>query len=269
MSPFKSMAHLTTELTNSEYRTVKAWSNSDLSLVHNSSALVEWNKNNPALGSDSVDLGTHVHCALLEPDVFEKDYVTIPDFENTKAGRESSQAFMRNMAGKWVLDFKTHDSVIAMRDSVLAHPVAHHLLTSPGVSEASIFGMINGLNVKCRPDRIVDADKFGQHVLVDVKKTACIDKFIYSVRDFRYHVQAAYYSDIYKQLTGHESRFVFVVVGEKKSIGRHPVRVWELPQEVVDIGRTAYLSDLELAREYESFGCGVDIEKLDMRGLIK
>ena len=273
MSPIIFMATSTTALTNDEYRGVKAWSNSDISMILQSPALIDWNRNAPSDGSDSVDLGTHVHCPLLEPDVFLSDYIKMPEFDlRSKAGKESKAAFLLTMSAsdKIILDDKTYDQVIAMRDSVLAHPVANNLLTSKGQSEVSIFGEILGLKVKCRPDRIVDPESFGgNHILVDVKKTADIDKFIYSVRDFGYHRQAAYYSDIYKQLTGHKPRFVFVVVGEKRSIGRHPVRVWELDDEVVDIGRAQYLEGLERCSEYDEFGCGFDIERLDMRGLIK
>lgn len=260
---------ITTSLTNQEYRNIKAWSKSDLDLAHDSVALIEWNRNNPAPGSDSVDLGTHVHCALLEPDVFEREYIKVPDFESNKAGKQSAEAFKRSIGdSKVVLDTESYLKVCAMRDSVLAHPVANSLLTSEGQSEASIFAEINGLRVKCRPDRIVDSEVFGQHILVDVKKTADIDKFKWSVRDFRYHVQAAYYSDIYKLLTGHYPRFVFTVVGETRSIGRHPVRVFELPKHAVEVGREAYLADLELIREYQEFGCGLDIEELDLSHVI-
>ena len=265
------MATSTTALTNDEYRSVKAWSNSDISMILQSPALLEWAKNTPSVGSEAVDLGTHLHCAVLEPDVFAKDYVKMPDFDaRTSSGKLQTEAFKNNMDRKIILDHKTYQQVITMRDSILAHPVANKLLTSNGKSEVSIFGELQGLKVKCRPDRIVDPASFGdQHVLIDVKKTADIDKFIYSVRDFGYHRQHAFYSDVYFQLTGHRPRFVFVVVGEKRSIGRHPVRVWELPDEVVEIGRTQYLGGLEKCREYAEFGCGLDIEPLDMRGLIR
>ncbi|AUR91296.1 protein of unknown function DUF3799 [Vibrio phage 1.158.O._10N.261.45.E12] len=96
----------------------------------------------------------------------------------------------------------------------------------------------------------------------DVKKCASIDEFAKSVIGFRYNVQQAFYSDIYEQYSGHKPRFIFIVVGEKRAIGRHPVRVWELPDRIVDIGRSDYLSDLELVREYEEFGCGLDVEQL-------
>jgi exodeoxyribonuclease VIII len=271
------MPTLTTALTNDEYRSVKAWSKSDLDNVRKSTALIEWNKNSPTEGSDSVDLGTHIHCALLEPDVFEKDYIKTPDFDTrTKSGREAIASFKSNMGDKIVLDHLTYQTVIAMRESVLAHPVARSLLTKSGVSEASIFYESHGMKKKARPDRIVDPEHYG-YMLVDVKKTADMDKFKWSVRDFRYHVQAAYYTDAYKhwleendpKYNGQPIRFVFVVVGEKRSIGRNPVRVFELGEETVEMGRMDYLEDLESAREYEEFGCGLEIEQLDMSKIIR
>ncbi|AUR87407.1 putative exodeoxyribonuclease 8 [Vibrio phage 1.100.O._10N.261.45.C3] len=262
------MANLTTLLTNDEYRAQKGTSKSELDLAHDSVALLEWNKNNPAPGSESVDLGTHVHCALLEPDVFKKDYVKMPEFGTSKGGKESADAFIERIGdSKIVLDTETYLQVCAMRDSVLHHPVANMLLTSKGISEASIFGEITisdgtKMRVKARPDRIVDHSVFNQHILIDVKKCASIDEFAKSVIGFRYNVQQAFYSDIYEQYSGHKPRFIFIVVGEKRAIGRHPVRVWELPDRIVDIGRSDYLSDLELVREYEEFGCGLDVEQL-------
>ncbi|QZI90782.1 hypothetical protein MYOV066v1_p0004 [Vibrio phage PS15B.3] len=256
-------ATLTTALTNDEYRAQKGISKSELDLAHQSVALLEWNKNNPAPGSESVDLGTHIHCALLEPDVFERDYVKMPEFNmSSQAGKAQAEAFERGITNKIVLDHQTYNQVLTMRDSVLAHPVANMLLTSKGISEASIFGEINGLKVKCRPDRIVDPEVFNQHILVDVKKCASIDEFAKSVIGFRYNVQQAYYSDIYEQYSGHKPRFIFVVVGEKRAIGRHPVRVWELPNHVVDKGREDYLADLETFKEYQDFGVGLDVEEL-------
>ncbi|AUG84984.1 hypothetical protein MAELSTROM_65 [Pseudoalteromonas phage Maelstrom] len=264
------MTHKTNALTNDEYRSTPHFSNSDISLALQSTALLEWSKNAPTDGSKSVDLGTHIHCAMLEPDVFQSNYVKTPDFGTSAAGKRSAEQFKENMQGKIILDTATSDMINEMRKSILAHPVANKLLTSPGESEASIFSDLQGMKVKCRPDRIVDPSYFGgQHIVVDLKKTADIDKFKFSVRDFGYHRQAAFYSDIYFQLTGKRPRFPFIVVGEKRSIGRHPVRVFELPEEVIEIGRMQYLEGLEKCREYQEFGCGLDIEELDMGSLIR
>lgn len=152
------MAHQVCNLTNDEYRQQRGYSKSDLDHIHQSPALLEWARNAPSEGSDAIDLGTHVHCATLEPDVFAGTYRKAPAGRSTQADRARFDAFLASCSasGKIAIDADTYDSVIAMRDSIMAHPTARELLTSPGVSESSIFGELEGVRVKCRPDRIVE-----------------------------------------------------------------------------------------------------------------
>lgn len=256
------MAHQVVGLTNAEYRAQRGYSKSDLDYIHQSPALLEWARNAPSVGSEEVDLGTHVHCAILEPDVFAGAYRKAPDGGRTAADKARVEAFAEHCkaSGKICLDADTYDMVIAMRDSVLAHPTARDLLTGDGISESSIFGELEGVRVKCRPDRIVE----GRHILVDVKKVDAIEHLARSVQQFRYFVQSAFYSDIYEQWAGHKPRFIFVAVGQRRSIGRHPVRVFELDQTWVDAGRQEYKDDLERVREMEEFGIGMHVEVLEL-----
>ena len=256
------MAHQVLNLTNAEYRAQRGYSKSDLDYIHQSPALLEWARNAPSAGSDAVDLGTHVHCAVLEPDVFAGTYRKAPDGGRTAADRSRVEAFAEHCktSGKICLDADTYDMVIAMRDSVLAHPTARDLLTGDGISESSIFGELDGVRVKCRPDRLIRE----RNILVDVKKVDDIDHIARSVQKFRYYVQAAFYSDIYEQWTGNKPRFIFVAVGQRRSIGRHPVRVFELEQAWVDAGRQEYKDDLERVREMEEFGAGMHVEVLEL-----
>jgi len=256
------MANQVIGLTNDEYRQQRGISKSGLDLIHQSPALLEWARNAPSAGSDAVDLGTHVHCAVLEPDVFAGTYRKAPAGGRTAADKARVEAFAEHCkaSGKICLDADTYDMVIAMRDSVLAHPTARDLLTGDGISESSIFGELEGVRVKCRPDRIVD----GRNILVDVKKVDSIENLARSIQQFRYFVQAPFYSDIYEQWTGHKPRFIFVAVGERRSIGRHPVRVFELEQAWVDAGRQEYKDDLERVREMEEFGAGMHVEVLEL-----
>ena len=256
------MAHQVCNLTNAEYRAQRGYSKSDLDYIHQSPALLEWARNAPSVGSEEVDLGTHVHCATLEPDVFAGTYRKAPAGGRTAADRSRVEAFAEHCktSGKICLDADTYDMVIAMRDSVLAHPTARDLLTGDGISESSIFGELEGVRVKCRPDRLIRE----RNILVDVKKTASIHDFRKSAINFRYRVQHAFYSDIYEQWTGVRPRFIFVVVGQKREIGRHPVRVWELDEVDVEAGRREYLDDLAIAKEVEQFGCGLHIERLSL-----
>lgn len=258
------MPSITGSLTNAEYRKVKAYSKSDLDLVHKSPALLEWVRNAHSDGSEAVDRGTDLHCSLLEPDVFAATYCRMPDYDlRSSSGRANAESFRESMAGsgRIILEAKQYDLVAAMRDSVLAHPTANAYLTSEGKSEQSIFWEKEGISLKCRPDRIPNVETFG-HVLVDVKKVGDMDHLERSIQHFRYHVQDAFYSDAYHQLTGHHPRFIFIAVGERRSIGRHPVRVFELPVDWVDDGRSAYLADLEVVKEVREFGFGLDVEVL-------
>lgn len=256
------MAHQVCNLTNAEYRAQRGTSKSDLDLIHLSPSLLEWARNAPSVGSEEVDLGTHLHCATLEPDVFASTYRKAPVGGRTAAEKARVEAFAEHCkaSGKICLDDDTYDMVIAMRDSVLAHPTARDLLTGDGISESSIFGELEGARVKCRPDRLIRE----RNILVDVKKVDDIDHIARSIQKFRYYVQAAFYSDIYEQWTGDKPRFIFVAVGQRRSIGRHPVRVFELEQAWVDAGRQEYLDDLERVREMEEFGAGMHVEMLEL-----
>lgn len=260
------MASITGALTNDEYRKVKAWSKSDLDLIHRSPALIEWSRKAPSDGSPAVDRGTDLHCALLEPEEFKAKYVRMPEYDlRSSAGRANAEAFRESMAGsgRIIQTATEYDMVIAMRDSVLAHPVARSLLTVSGKSEQSIFWELDGMRLKCRPDRIPDEHHFG-HVLVDVKKIADAAKMQRHFQEFRYHVQHSFYSDAYQELTGSMPRFIFVCVGERRSIGRHPVHVVELPLEWVELGRDECRADLVIAKELDEFGSSFDVELLPM-----
>ncbi len=261
------MAHSTIALTNDEYRSVKAWSKSDLDNANKSVALLDWNKNVDRSKSDVADIGNATHAALLEPDVFEKDYIKMPEFEaRSKAGKEAKESFTRNIGdGKTILSHDDYELVIGMRDSALAHPIINKLLTSPGQSEVSIFFEIDGIKCKCRPDRVVDPSVFNQHIIVDVKTCADVSKFNFSARDYRYDVQDAFYSRGYQELTGHKPRFLFAVIGKNKVFGSHQARLFELTEEDKDTGTAQYMQDLETIKEYEEFGLGgLEVEALKL-----
>ena len=80
--------------------------------------------------------------------------------------------------------------------------------------------------------------------MIDVKTTDDAAKFHWSVRDYRYDVQAAYYSDGAAAVGEPVDLFVFLVVGKRREMGRYPVRVIELQPSCIDAARDEYLEDL-------------------------
>lgn len=260
------MAHKTTVLANDEYRSVKAYSKSDLDNANKSVALLDWNKNVSRSKSDVAEIGNATHAALLEPDVFSREYVKMPDFDlRTSSGKLQSEAFKNNMCGKNILSHDDYELVISMRESALAHPIISQLLTSKGESEVSIFFEVDGVKCKCRPDRIVDPSVFNQHIIVDVKTCADVSKFNFSARDYRYDVQDAFYSRGYYELTGHKPRFLFAVIGKNEVFGSHQARLFELTEDDKESGAAQYMQDLETIKEYEEFGIGgLEVETLKL-----
>lgn len=265
------MASITSSLSNAEYRAVKAYSKSDLDLIHKSSALIEWSRNAHSDGSEAVQRGTDLHCALLEPAEFSAQYIRQPEYDlRSSAGRASAEHFRESMAssGRIIMTANDYDLVCAMRDSVLAHPTARAYLESECKNEHSIFWTDNGLKLKCRPDCMPDAEKFGP-LIADIKKISSMEHLVRSIRDFRYYVQSPFYQDGFKALYGELPRFVFIAVSEKRSIGRHEVRCFELHADWTDKGREEYRQDLDKVREIEEFGVGNDVEVFAMPSYLR
>lgn len=248
------MATITTELSNSEYRKVAAISKSDLDLVAKSPALLEWRK---ACRSDAhsevAEIGNALHCSVLEPERFASEYRKRPQFDmRTSVGKANAEAFDASAIGKLVLSYDKYEMIEAMRQSIYAHPLAALLLNAEGPCEASIFFDYLGQSCKCRPDKISVLN--GDHYLVDVKTTDDVEKMAYSIRDYRYHVQAYFYSQGYKELTGIMPEFVFIFVGKNRVFGAHPVRVVRLNADYLIQAEQEIKANMEAYSEYLAFG---------------
>jgi hypothetical protein len=118
----------------------------------------------------------------------------------------------------------------AMRESVLANPVARSLLEGAehevGFRMASPYG---AYQVQCR------ADALHRWVMIaDLKTTADLDDFGRSVVSFGYHRQAALYRWIVAQACGEVLPFSFIVVEKEAPLYR--CRVFDLESVLIERG---------------------------------
>jgi hypothetical protein len=145
----------------------------------------------------------------------------------TKAAKESKAWALAD--GKQPLLAKEWAQVRAMRDAVMAHPVARELFTDHK-AEQSVFWEEDGLALKCRPDA------WHPGLLVDLKTTrdANPNEFGKTAHEFGYHQSAAHYIDGVKAATGEELPFHFVLV---EKTAPYLVSVVELDIEAINIGR--------------------------------
>lgn len=233
-------------LTSNEiYHAGPGVSKSDLDLIEKAPLLYSLKKAKGGKApTASMALGTAVHTLVLEPENWDKEFVVNPNIERrSNAGKEAYAKFMADNAGKTVIDQDDADKARAMADAVLSHPTAGPMFKG-GAAELSFFSKRPNVTVKCRPDYLRKGEKDGHLAIIDLKTSASAapGTWKWSARDYRYHVQAAMYSDLVHEVTGMPvERFLFVVV---ESVAPFLVAVYEFSEENIQEGRKKYRDNL-------------------------
>lgn len=185
-------------------------------------------------------LGSAIHSAILEPDLFPLEYVADPGINRrTNAGKAEYEAFVAENAGKTVLNDEQMQTCLAVRDAVHLHPVAAGLLQG-GAAEQSFYAIDpeTGELIKCRTDYLAG------DMIVDVKSTedASPDGFGKSAANFRYPMQVAWYHDVMDAAFGeHPPHWVFLAVEKKPP---YAVGLYFTEPDVVQRARLACRRDL-------------------------
>jgi exodeoxyribonuclease VIII len=216
----------TEQLTNEEYHAHPAISRSALSLVKRSPLHYRAyaDRTEPVDPTPAMRFGTAVHAAVLEPHIFDEQYVLAPEFSRTtKAGKEAWASAAAE--GQELLLRSEWDAIQAIRESIQAHPAANQCLSAPGINEASFLAKDpqTGLHLKCRPDRLTFSGW-----CIDLKTTqdASATEFTRSIAKFDYHVQAAFYLHVIEAATGIRPKgFIFLAVEKAAPYAVHMMRL--------------------------------------------
>jgi len=205
------MSEIITDLSNADYHAHSAISKSGLDLIARAPALYKYRRDNPTPRTDAMRWGSLVHTAILEPEKLNDAVAVLPEMDRrTKAGKEEYAAFVMSVGDREPITADEYAELLATRDAAWADPVARKALAMIELVETSIFFRANGIDCRCRPDAILT-----NGTILDLKTTrdAAPDAFAKSIASFRYHVQAAFYSDGYKQALGEMPRgFSFLAI---------------------------------------------------------
>ena len=249
------------DLSNEEYHSGEGISKSDLDLIHRSP--LHWKSHVPDEDSDAFRMGTAFHMAVLEPALFMRSYDKLPPTmkRTTKDGKARVEAI--HAAGKTDLTHEEWETIIGMRNSVMNNPIAAALVKG-SEHEISIYGKVNDVLCKCRPD-IWDGKRL---VVADLKSTmdASPEGFMKSVANYRYHVQDAWYRHVMEAATGTAPRaFVFIAVEKRPP---YAVAMYSLDEQAKDQGWFEALADLQTyknATEQNDFpGYSPAVEELSL-----
>lgn len=166
-------------------------------------------------------IGTLTHMSVFQPEMFADRVVFAPLVDRrTKEGKSIWEQFKEDNDGKDIITLDEATQIHAMTKAVRQHPVVKKLLDT-GAAEVSLFAKIDNILMKGRLDYVTN------ETILDLKTTedATPTGFARSVANYRYHVQAAHYLALGKELGMNLTRFLFIAV-EKEA--PYAVAVYEL-----------------------------------------
>jgi hypothetical protein len=224
---------------SAEYHSAAGISKSGLDLIARSPAHYRFGA--PREPSRAMEIGTAIHTAILEPDRFASEYMLLKGVEDRRSAVYKDA--VKTHGSERTLTGPESDRVAAMQESVYANPHAAGFLRDPACQrELSVFTTDpeTGVGVKARFDAMLTGRS------LDLKKTqdARPDMFAKSVANYRYHVQAAFYSDVWKWETGEELRaFGFLAIEDEAP---NATAIYVLDDDALEYGRRLYRRDLHL-----------------------
>lgn len=235
------------DISNEDYHAGPGVSKSQLDDIALNPAIYKWRKDAPVdtEKTAALEMGSALHCILLEPDEFDRRYVVAPSFNRrTNKGKEEEQEFLDDSSrmGMTVLDAEQGRKLLLMRDSAMAHHAARFFLETEGHCESSVYWTDSDTGELCRirPDKYLT----NRPLIVDVKKIAEMSRFARHIEEFRYHVQAAMYCEGFYNCFHVHPQFAFIAVSETIDCGRYPVRVFQLDEDDMSRGFDLFRQNL-------------------------
>lgn len=211
----------------------------------------------PQESTPAMRLGSLVHCVVLEPNEVSARYVVEPESaprkptaaqinakkqsDDTISAIEYWHNFAADNVGKEIVSADDMGKALAMRTACMDEPEIAAALSLDGDAEMTFVAKDpeTGVILRCRFDWLTH-DLFA----LDLKTTRDIrnDEFGKSIWGFRYHVQQAFYSDVFRLATGDDLRdWAFGAIESEAPHFAVPVR---LPDDMVQYGRMLYRKDL-------------------------
>lgn len=177
--------------------------------------------------TEALRLGNLIHLALLEPDLFNKKYVVLPEFTGkTKKGEYSTRCEeARQMKADWLNSLPAGTVVIQSQDefdriqriteSVLKHPDSKRLFQY-GFAERSGYFRDPETGILCK----FKPDFFNESImaLIDFKTTrdCSIDAFERAIEEYQYGLSLAQYCLGIELITGKQVEFPTFICVEKE-----------------------------------------------------
>ncbi len=176
--------------------------------------------------------------SLLDHKVLGTPYLyTTSPYEDFRT--KEARAWRDDTKERGVTVFKQEEieTVERMVEAVREHPVAGRLFAEPGKAQVGMFGEFES----CERKGLIDWLPNTTPVIVDLKKCRDASKagFRRQIGQLRYDVQAAYYRDLYRDITGETRAWQWVCVEDQAPFA---VAVYQLDTESCEVGSRTWQS---------------------------
>jgi exodeoxyribonuclease VIII len=249
-------------ISHNEYLKIDAVSRSDLLAIKKSIKYYLHVKANGVEETESLKFGRMLHKFILEHDSFENDYFILKEKikRTTKEGKALYESVLIEAGSREVVTMEEYQKLTAMRDVLFSNELVtdKKLLENIEAEKTFIADMPSptnnkqGVIVKCkvRPDLIKRTEK--SLIMADLKSCCSLENFNDEIFKRNYHVQAAFYLDIYSLATGETPKtFLFIAIEKEPPYLNKIFRV-DNDSEIIELGRSEYIRLLvkyEIAKE--------------------
>ena len=126
------------QLSNEEYHSKEEYSKSDLDAANKSGIHLQYKKEGKKQKlTPAMRIGSAFHALVLEPDVFEAEFIYKPEILNARSKDGKEWKARQEEAGRTVLNEDDKEQLQAMTKSLLACKPANELLDADGLAEQS------------------------------------------------------------------------------------------------------------------------------------
>ena len=239
---------------NEVYHAHDSVSKSSLDLFDRSPAHLHFAE--PFKSSRAMVIGTAIHTALLEPERFKKEYLLLDSVTDRRSAVYKDA--IKHTPEENVLVATEAKNVKSMTETAKSNTDFIDYASEGYEVELSFFGICSatGEAIRCRFDMLTSSGR-----ALDLKKTrdARPSEFSKSVFNYRYHVQHAFYSHVYKCVTGDDLKsFEFFAIEETST---HTNAIYSLCEETLELGNYYMMKNLKDYASCENPASSIWIEK--------
>lgn len=196
----------------------------------------------------SMKFGTQAHMMILEPEVFRKKFVIMPNFgdQRKKENQLEKQLWEMSQEKDAVVfkDADEFDDFVGVCEAIANHPKCRNLFKE-GISETSGFykDEKTGLLCRIRPDFISTRADLNLFLDLKTSKSSKFRNFQADVWKYRYDLQIAMYREGFKAINGYyPENCVWVVVENKRP---YEVAVYEVDFKLIEVATEWYRFSLD------------------------